>query len=98
MSKPALLKYTEWQGSSGLWYCNDVSDFTSKRGLWYTPARLLEITLEDFILLLINDFKVDNISFNNNILIYSWEKEHYSLCHKFVLWLNKKAREEKWII
>ena len=98
MKAPQLLKYEEWQSGSGKWYCNDTSDLTSARALWYTPARFLEITLEDYILLLINDFKVDNISFNNNILIYSWEKEHYSLCHKFVLWINKKAREKKFIV
>ena len=96
MSKPALLKYTEWQGSSGLWYCNDVSDFTSKRGLWYTPARLLNVSLEEFVRMLINDFQVDYISFDGKTLIYAWNS--LSKCRLFKNWLNKKAREGKWII
>ena len=95
MSKPALLKYTEWQGSSGLWYCNDVSDFTSKRGLWYVPARLLKISLDNFVEMLIKDFEVDYIAFNE-ILIYGWYDQNKM--RKFKNWINAEARKRNFII
>lgn len=98
MSKPQLLKYTEWQTGSGKWYCNDTSCLTSVRSMWYTPARLLNLPLENFVQMLINDFEVDYITLKNKTLIYSWDEEHYALCHKFVLWINAEARKRKFII
>lgn len=96
MKKPQLLRYEEWQSATGRWYCNDTSDLTSARALWYTPARLLNISLEEFVRMLINDFQVDTINFDGKTLIYSWDS--LSKCRLFKNWLNKKAREGKWII
>ena len=95
MKAPQLLKYEEWQSGSGKWYCNDTSDLTSARALWYTPARMLNISLEEFVKMLINDFQVDYIEFNK-ILIYSWDSQ--AKMRVFKNWINKKAREGKWII
>ena len=94
MKAPQLLKYEEWQSGSGQWYCNDTSDLTSARALWYTPARLLNVSLEKYVEMLINDFQVDYITFDK-ILIYSWDSQ--AKMRKFKNWLNAEARKRNFI-
>ena len=89
-----ILKYTEWE-SNGKWYSGDVSDLANGSNFWWIPARMLNMDLDDFVLLLINTFKVEKIHYNKdkNVLCYSWE--NYIQCHKFTLFLNKEARKRK---
>ena len=56
-----LLKYTEWQGSAGSWYCNDTSDLTSVRSLWWAPARMMNMTPAEYVEWLVTNFKPDYI-------------------------------------
>ena len=56
-----LYKVSEWQGASGKWYCNDVADLAGPSAKWYTPARMLGISLCDYVLLLKNEFKVSSM-------------------------------------
>lgn len=92
-----LYKVTEWE-CSGKWHCNDVNNFTGDGCQWYTPARLLGISLEDYILKLVNEFGCDNIHYSaeKNVLIFCWSE--YSKCHKYVLWINRMARNGNWIV
>lgn len=90
-----ILKYIEWQSASGNWYCNDVSDLAGVSGQWWVPARMLQIEPYEFVKLLIEKYKPDNIGFNGKTLIYSWKTENYSKMHAFVLWLNKEARNRQ---
>lgn len=94
MRKPQLLRYEEWQSGSGRWFCNDTSDLTSVRSLWYTPARMLDMPLDKFIQMLINDFEVDYISFGK-ILIYSWDSQ--TKARKFKNFINAEARKRNYI-
>lgn len=99
MGKPQLLRYEEWCGGSGdRWYCNDTSDFTSVRGLWWVPAALLEVSVVDFVKLLIEKFEVDYISYNKdkNVLVYSWKSQAKMRVYKN--YINKVARDKKFII
>ena len=64
MGKPQLLKYTEWQGANGCWYCNDTSDLASPRSLWWAPARMMNISPADYVQWLIKEFKPDTIVYN----------------------------------
>ena len=88
-----LYKVSEWQGTSGKWYCNDVADLAGPSAKWYTPARMLGISLCDYVLLLKNEFKVSSMKYNpdTDVLIFSWDKQ--ADCHKYVLWINKMARK-----
>ena len=98
MKAPALLKYVEWQSSTDEWHCNDTSDLASVRGLWWVPARLLGLAPADYVKWLIKNYQPDHISFGNNVLLYSWDKNNYAKCHSFVLYINKTARDKKFII
>lgn len=92
-----LYKVTEWE-NNGKWHCNDVSNFTGDGCLWYTPARLLGISFEDYIFKLVKEFKVDNLSYSadKNVLVFSWN--NYNNCHNYVLWINRMARHGNWIV
>lgn len=90
-----LMKYSEWQGASGKWYANDISDFKNGSGNWWNVPRMLNMELTDFILLLKNNYNA-NISYHNNVFLWSWN--HYNDCHKFVLFVNSEARKRKFFI
>ena len=95
--KQQLLKYSEWE-QNGNWHCNDVSDVASVRSRWWVPARMLGITPAEFVQLLIEKFKPDNIKYSQeaDVLIYSWSKQ--ADCRKFKNWLNAEVRKRQYII
>lgn len=92
------LKYSEWESASGKWYCNDVKSLTSVASKWWVPARMLNISLTDYVLLLKNDFNanIEQYYEPTDILIYSFDS--YKDVHKFVLWVNSKAKQFNYII
>ena len=99
MKALSLLKFVEWQSSgTDEWHCNDTSDLASVRGLWWVPARLLGITPVEYVKWLIENYKPDHISFNNDVLLFSWDKNNYATMHKFVLYINSESRKRKFIL
>lgn len=93
-----LLKYTEWQGANGNWYCNDVSDLSSVRSLWWTPARMLNLSSADYVKWLVENFHPDQVLYNQerDVLIYSWKK--IADMRVFKNKINALARQHKFII
>ena len=89
---------TEWQGSSGSWYCNCLDNLAGGYGAWFMPARILDITPAEFLTLLITEFKPDNISISEVgcFVTYSWKSQ--SAMRKWKNWINKQARERKFEI
>ena len=99
MSKGAqLLKYTEWQGAAGSWYCNDTSDLTSIRSLWWAPARMMNMTPAEYVEWLVTNFKPDYIAYDeeHDVLVYSWRK--ITDMRLFKNKLNALARKYNYII
>lgn len=98
-NRPAkLLHYDEWQGGSGVWYCNDTSDLCSVRALWWAPARMMNISPAEYVKWLIENFKPDHVSYNEerDVLIYSWDKQ--SDMRAFKNRLNALARKYNYVI
>lgn len=93
-----LYKVEEWCGGSKKWYCNDVSDLSGVSGKWWVPARMLNISLTDFILLLKEQFNATIVTYNEHtdVLIFNWDK--YIDCHRYVLWINKESRKRNFIL
>lgn len=94
-----IYKMSEWEsGAGGAWYCNDIEDLGNNSGVWWHPARILDIPPSDLVKLLIDKYKVDNISYNyeNNVLIYSWKSQ--AEMRKFKNFINQKAREKNYRI
>ena len=48
-----LYRCEEWQGASGIWYCEHTSSFPRNVQKWVVPARILGLTPADFLKLLI---------------------------------------------
>lgn len=96
-----LYKATEWE-NGGLWHAGDTSDLKNDSNAWYIPARLLGLSLEDWILKLKNEFNATGFYFapaaNNgkSVLTYHWK--NYADCHRYVLWINRMARNHNWTI
>ena len=90
-----LYKCGEWETPTGEWHVNCINDLSGISGLWWVPCRILNITPTDFILLLKNEFNVSNISYSKDkdVLLYSWK--NYSDAHRWLLYINKIARQKQ---
>ena len=68
-----VYKINIWQAASKLWYCADTSHMTK----WWVVPKILGITLEEYVQLLIDKYKVDNIEYaiDTDVLVFSWKKE-----------------------
>lgn len=89
-----ILTYKEWQSLSGRWYCND----TTKLPKWWVPARMLNISVEEYIILLYKTFhaRIDKYIPETDELIFSWDNQKD--CHNFVLYINKQAKQKNFLI
>ena len=89
-----IWKMTEWKSASGRWHCNCVDDLAGSAGLWYTPARILDLTPATYIQYVIDNFKPDQISVDKEkcLVFFSWNNQ--TNMRKFKNFLNKKAREK----
>lgn len=93
-----LYKVTEWEGGSGRWYVNDVADLAGPSAKWWTPARMLNMSLTDYIIMLKDQFNATIVSYNRDTdaLIFYWDT--YVAAHKYVLWINKIARQQNFMV
>ena len=94
-----LYKMTEWEsGAGGRWYCNDTSDLGNGSGLWYHPARMLNISPAEFVKMLVEKYKPDYISYNSetNVLVYSWVDQ--AAMRKFKNAINAESRKRNYMI
>lgn len=95
----AVYKMTEWESTaSGLWYCNDISNIGNGSGNWWNAARACNISPAAFIELLVTQFCPDYCFYNQekNFLFWAW-KDKESM-RKFKNYINRKARENNYII
>lgn len=97
-----LFKVSEWESASGHWYVADTSDLANDSAAWWIPARLLNLTLEDYIDLLVNTYNATIDGFypesnkGKSLLVFHWEQ--YNDAHKYFLWINRMARNGNWTI
>lgn len=93
-----VYKLSEWQSQTGRWFCDDISDLGHGSGAWYLPARILNISLTDFVLLLKNEYNVSFIMYSkeHDMLIYSWDNQNDM--RRYKNFINAKARQINFII
>lgn len=93
-----ILKYVEWQGLSGDWYCNDTTDLNGIGSLWNTPAIMLGISAYDFVKLLLEKFKPTKVVYDKewNVLVYSWKSQ--ADMRKYKNWINAEARKRNFYV
>lgn len=98
-----LYKISSFQSDSGKYHVI-CSDQIGKVGnAWYFPARVLGISIPDFILLLKDKYNANLVGWTNSensskplFLYYNWTSQKD--VHKFVLDVNKEARMKKFLI
>ncbi len=99
-----LLKVTEWNNGNGKWYAADTSDLAHDSAGWWHPARMLGLSLEDYVMLLIDKYHANIDAWfpeSNNgksLLLFSWSAENYNFAHQYVLDINRVARNKNWTI
>lgn len=90
-----LYNMTCWE-FAGHYYCNDVQNIGGKSCKWYIPMRILNLSVEDYIKLLINTFHVEGLKYNKEtdclIFHFNAEKDAKSFC----AYVNKKAKNSKY--
>ena len=87
------MKISEWQGGGGRWYAANTSDLGTERSRWWYVPRLLGISLEDYVKMLVEKYQVCDININDNgFLFFAWDK--YSYCHRYVLDMNKLLKNK----
>lgn len=91
-----LYKATEWQNGS-CWYVNDVEELASVSSKWWTPLRLLDITVEEFFFLLKDTFNATNFHYNanTNVLMFSFDTQ--AAARKYKNYINAQARKRNYI-
>lgn len=89
-TKPHLFQFSYWE-MSGYYYCNDIKNLVGKSAKWYTAARMLNLSVEDYIALLIK-YNAKGIRYYRptDCLVFHFdtEKDVKSFCS----YINKKAK------
>lgn len=93
-----LYRLEEWQGASGIWYCEHTSSFPANVEKWVIPARVLNMSVDDFLRMLIKDFKPDIVTIKNDGSFVSWGWSKQSEMRKFKNFINSEARKKNFQI
>ena len=82
---------TCWE-SQGKWYVNDVKNLGGKSGKWYTPMRILNLSVEGYMELLLK-FNAKDLHYypSTDYLAFYFEKEKDA--KGFCSYVNKVARQ-----
>lgn len=87
-----LYKMSEWESPSG-WHCNCIDNLKGGSGIWYLPARILNISPADYITLVIAKYKPDKIIFNKEKFLFFFSWKNQSDMRKFKNDINAAARK-----
>ena len=92
-----IYKLEEWD-CNGKWYCGDVSALAANSNAWWYAPRLLNISLTDYILLLINTYHAIDVKYfqRTNVLIFAFSS--LKDCRNYKNYINKIARERNFVI
>ena len=86
-----LFELTCWD-QDGLYRCNDIKNFKGRSAKWYVPMRILNLSVEDYIDLLINKFHATGVKYNRqtDCLLFYFIKEIDA--KSYCSYVNKKAK------
>ncbi len=86
-----IYKATCWE-SQKKWYVNDIQNLLGRSAKWYTPMRILNISVEEYIDLLINKFFAKDIKYypSTDYLYFYFIKEKDAKA--FCSYINKIAK------
>lgn len=90
----SILKVSEWESSTGRTNVADTTTYTP----WWRIPRFLGISLTDYVLLLKNEYHASHFVYypEKELLLFSWDKTNKAYAHKFMLYINRMARNGNW--
>lgn len=97
-----LFKTTEWRSPSGKYHVADISDLANDSAAWWIPARMLGLSLENYVTMLIDKYHATIDGWypesNNGKSLLNFSFEKYSDAHQYYLDMNRIARNKNWTI
>lgn len=94
-----LFHLDEWQSTgTKIWYCEHTSSYPQGVQKWVVPARILGLSVDDFLRMLIKDFKPDVITVKKDGSFVSWGWSKQSEMRKFKNFINSEARKKNFQI
>lgn len=91
-----LYKMTCWE-CGGKWRVNDVTNLCGHSAKWYAPMRILNLSIEEYINLLVNTFHAKDLYYYEPTdylsFYFSTEKEAKTFCS----YVNKSARSKNYV-
>lgn len=91
-----IYKAEEWE-SNGRWHCGDVSALAAHSNAWWYVPKILDLSYTDYILLLLNEFNATHFHYTVQANVLSFSFSSLVDCRRFKNYVNKKAREKKFI-
>lgn len=93
--KTHLYKMTCWEQNKK-WHVNDVTNLSGLSAKWYTPLRILGLTIDDYIDLLLNKFHAKGLHYyeQTDYLGFHFLKEYDAKA--FCSYVNKEARSKQY--
>ena len=93
-----IFKLSEFRSTSGsYWYYFEKDSVAKVGNSWWMPAEVLGMKKDEYVKWLIDNYHPTDISFKNT-LICRCDDEHDSDMHKYVLYVNKIAKEKKFYV
>lgn len=92
-----LYKATEWE-SCGWWWVNDTTDLNSIAAKWWVPARILNLSLYDYVVLLKDSFNATGFKYDENTDVLIFHFTSQADARKYKNYINKIARERNYIV
>lgn len=91
-----LYKMTCWKDEGNKWHCNDVNNLAGRSAKWYTPMRILELSVEEYIALLAEKFHAKGFHYclASDYLGFYFMKE--TDAKAFCSYVNKVARTKNY--
>lgn len=92
-----ILKLSTWQ-IGNKWYTGDIEDLGHGSGTWWYIPQALGISYENYIHLLKDEYNAIFLRYHakENVLIFAFEK--YTDANRFKNYVNKKAKENHFMV
>ena len=84
-------KMTCWE-SNGSWHCNDVKNLRGKSAKWYTPMRILNLAVEEYVHLLVDKFHAEKLIYRPDAEYFGFQFSSEKDAKAFCSYVNKVAK------
>ena len=95
MKKLHLYKMTTWEDFNQKWHCNDVSNLSGGSAKWYAPMRILDLSIDEYIDLLIKKFCAKGLKYYPETDYLGFYFDTQEQASSFTSYINLKAKKKK---